>query len=155
MHVAGEAVTGFLGRIGHAVDAHIDDDGAGLDHVGRDEFGAADGGDEDVGLAGDRGQVGGLRVADGDGGVGPRLLLEGEQGDGFADDEAAAEDDNVLAVQFHAGAHEQFHDAGGRAGDESGIIFLGDLAEVDGVEAVDVLLRGHAAEDGELVDVLG
>src|SRR5687767_15056599 len=41
MNVAGESVTGFLGRVGDAVNTHIDHDGAGLDHVGRDELGAA------------------------------------------------------------------------------------------------------------------
>jgi len=35
VNVTGEAVSGFLGRIGDAVDADVDDDGAGFDHVGR------------------------------------------------------------------------------------------------------------------------
>jgi hypothetical protein len=114
----------------------------------------ADGGDEHVGLAGDRRQVGGLRVADGDGGVGARpCVCSGEQGDGFADDEAAAEDDDVFAGKVHAAAREQFHDAGGRAGDEARVVLLCELAEVEGVEAVDILVRGDAAEDGDLVDV--
>src|SRR5262249_34890681 len=46
-----------------------------------------------------------------------------------------------VALQVRAAAREQLHDAGGRAGDEAGVVLLRDLAEVDRVEAVDVLFR--------------
>ena len=39
--------------LAHAVDADVDDDGAGFDHVAPDEPGFADGGDEDVGVPGE------------------------------------------------------------------------------------------------------
>jgi len=129
--------------------------GAGFDHVGGDELGAADGGDEHVGLTGDLGEVAGAGVADGDGAVGAGFFLEGEQRDGFTDDEGAAEDDHVFALQVGAGAGEEFHDAGGGAGDKAGVVFLGDLADVDRVEAIDVLVRGEAAEGRGFVEVFG
>ena len=55
--------------VGDAVHADVDDRRARLDELRRDEPGAPDGGDEDVGLARDRRQVGRARVADGDRGV--------------------------------------------------------------------------------------
>ena len=42
---------------GHAVDADVDHHGAGFDPVRLDHFGAADGGDQDVRLAADGGEV--------------------------------------------------------------------------------------------------
>lgn len=68
-HVAQEAVAGLAGWVGDAVDAHVDDGAAFLDHVGGDELGFADGDDEDVGLTGKRGEVLGAGVAEGDGAV--------------------------------------------------------------------------------------
>ena len=43
-----------LRAVGDAVDAHVDERRAGLDHLRRDEARAADGGHQNVGLAGDR-----------------------------------------------------------------------------------------------------
>jgi hypothetical protein len=82
-----------LSRVGDAVDAHVDDRRAGLDHLRRDEAGAADGGHQNVGLAGDRAQVARLRVADGDGGV----LVEQQHGRRLAHNVAAAHHHGVLA----------------------------------------------------------
>jgi hypothetical protein len=142
-----------LAASGDAIDTDVDDDGSGLHHVGGDKFGPADGGDEHVGLAGERSEIGGAGVADGDGAVGTRALLQGEQCDGFTDDQRAAEDDDVFAFEVGPAAREEFHDAGGRAGDETGIVLLRDFAEVEGVEAVDVLVGRDAAEDRDLIDV--
>jgi hypothetical protein len=52
--VADEAITALARAVIHAVDADVDDDGAGLDHVGRHEVGATDRSHEDIGLAGHR-----------------------------------------------------------------------------------------------------
>ena len=90
MYVAGEAVPCLFCGIRHTVDAHVDDDGSGLHHISSDELGLADGGDKNIGLPGNGGQICGLGMADGDGGVGPGLALHGEQGGGFADDETAS-----------------------------------------------------------------
>jgi hypothetical protein len=109
-----EAVELFAGV--EAVDADVDEGCAGLDHFRGDEAGAADGGDEDVGLAGDLGEVSSFGVANGDRGV----VVEQEHGGGLADDVAAADDDGVLAGDGNdSAALEDFDDAGGGAGGQS------------------------------------
>ena len=52
---AGLALALVGGR--HAVDADIDDGGAGLDPVALDHLRAADGGDDDIGLPHDAGEI--------------------------------------------------------------------------------------------------
>ena len=155
MHVAGETVASFFGGIGDAVDADVDDHGAGFHHVGRDKLGAADGGDEDIGLARDRSKIARAGVADRNGGVGAGFFLQREQGDGFADNERSAKNDDVLTGEIHAAAGEEFHDARGGAGHETRGIFLGDFAEVERVKTVDVFARRDPPENGEFVEVLG
>jgi len=54
---------------GHAVDAHVDHHSARLDPVAADHPRAADGGDQDVGLAAYRREVVRARVGDGHGAV--------------------------------------------------------------------------------------
>ena len=83
------------------------------------------------------------------------LLLHGQQGDGLADEQAAAENNDVTARELDAGTGEEFHDAGGRAGNETGLVLLRNFAEIDGAQPVDVLGRGDAAEDGEFIKVRG
>src|SRR6202012_4877554 len=108
---------------------YVDEHGAGFDHVGRDEACATDGGDPDVGVAGEAGEVAGLAVADGDGGG----VVEEHGGGGFADDVGAADDDGVLAGDGEVAALEDLDDAGGGAGREAGL--AGEQAAgVDGVE---------------------
>src|SRR5690606_22183632 len=65
-----------------AGDAYVDHHGAGLDPVPLDQFGRAGGGDDDVGLAGDLGQVLGVDVRDRHG----AFTVEQKHGDGLADD---------------------------------------------------------------------
>ncbi len=102
--VPDQPVAGFLrgSRATRLIPTSITTD-AGLHHVGRDEFGPADRGDQHVGLPGDRRPGSAcLGMADGDGGVGAGLFLEREEGGGLSDDEGAAEDDDVLALQVDA-----------------------------------------------------
>ncbi len=93
-------------------------------------------------------------MADGDGAVGAGFFLEGEQGDGLADEKRAAEDDDMFAFEFGAGAGQEFHDAGGGAGNKAGVVVLGDLAEVHRAQAIDVLGGREAPEDFEFIDLL-
>jgi len=72
-------------------------------------------------------------MADRDGGVG----VHEEKGHGFADDVAAAEDDGVGAFDLDIVAAQNFHAAGGSAGDQAGTS-ADEAAEVDGMETVHV-----------------
>ena len=76
-----------------------------------------------------------------------------KQRGGLADNQTAAEHHNVFARERDAGAVEQLHDAGGRAGDETGVVLLREFAEIQRVETIDVFVRRDAAEDGEFVEV--
>ena len=64
--IADDAVAVFGGWVGDAVDADVDDDGAVADEVSGDEFRAADGGDEDIGVAADGWEVAGAGVGTGE-----------------------------------------------------------------------------------------
>ena len=153
VHVADDAVAGLLGGVRHAVDADVDDDCAGLDHVGGDEAGLADRGDDDVGQPDDSGQVFGARVGDGDGAV--ATLGEEQGGGGLADDERAADDDGVLTGGLDPGAAEEFDDASGRASGESARDFLDEATDALRAKAVDILVGRDAVEDFSLGEVLG
>ena len=112
--VAGEEAVEFFAGV-DAIDADVDEGCAGLDHLRGDEAGAADGGDEDVGLAGDLAEVLRFGVADGDGGI---LVQEQER-------RRACRRCRCGRRRRRAGrrweccALENFDDAGGRAGRES------------------------------------
>ena len=75
--------------------ADVDDRGARLDVVGGDHAGLAGGADEDVGLATHRGEVGGARVGERDGGV--DALAGEQQRQRQPDERRAADDDGPLA----------------------------------------------------------
>ena len=106
----------------------------------------ADGCDEDVGLARDGRQVLRVTVADRD----SRILAEQEMEHRLADDVAAADDDGALTVNRDAGELEHAQTAERRAGHESRLS-RHEAADVDGMEAVDVLLWADALEDLRLV----
>ena len=109
----------------------------------------ADGDDEYLGFAAERGEVFRLRVADGDGGV----ALEQHHRDGLADDEAAADDDGALPRQLHAVVVEHV-DAGLRgAGSEADLLAGVEPRHRVFRDAVDVLFRRERAADGAVVDV--
>src|SRR5712691_2870007 len=110
-----EEALSFVG-IGDAVGADIDDGGARLDPVCFDETGFAYGGDDDIGAAKNVGEAARLGMADGDGGVG----VHEKKGHGFSDDVAPAEDDGVGAFDLDIVAAQNFHAAGGSAGDQAG-----------------------------------
>ena len=153
--VADEFVA-FFGAGGFdAVDADIDDDGAFFDVLGFEEFGAADGGDDDVGLAGDGAEVAGAAMGDGDGGIAAGAFGHEQEGHGFANDHAAADDDGMGTCGFDTGVDEEPLAAEGGAGDEAGGVFEGEFCDVDGVEAVDVFGGVDGADDLGFVDVLG
>ena len=122
----------------------------GLDHLRGDEAGAADGGDEDVSLARDGGEIDGLAVADGDGGGG----VEKQHRHGLANDVRATEDDGVFAGDGEVAAMHHFHHARGGAGLKAGLA-RDEAADVDGVEAVDVFGGGDGFEEALGIDVFG
>ena len=100
------------------VDADIQHDLTGAHALRADHTGLTGGDDEDVGLAADLGQVLAAAVADGHG----RMLGEQQQGNGLADDKAAADNDDALAFDGDVVVLEQRHAGRGGAG---GITALG------------------------------
>jgi hypothetical protein len=130
--VAGEVAVELFAGV-DAIDANVDKGYAGLDHLRSDVAGAADGGDEDVGLARDLCEVFRFGMADGN----SCILVQQEHGGGLADDVAAAHNDSMLAGDRKATALENFDDACGRAGREGWTAGL-QAACIHRVEAVDV-----------------
>ena len=100
------------------VNAHVQHDLAGAHALRADHTGLTGGDDEDVGLAADLGQIFAAAVADGHG----RVLGEQQQGNGLADDKAAADDDHALALDGNVVVLEQRHAGRSSAG---GITALG------------------------------
>ena len=152
---------GFTG-VGDAVGADINDGGVGLDPIGFHVGGFAYGGDDDIGAAEDIGEVTRFGMANRDGGVG----VHKEKSHGFANDIAAAEDGGVGAFDLDFVAAQDFHAAGGVAGDQAGTS-ANEAAEVDGMEAVHIFggidgfedalgihLRGKRELDQDTVDVV-
>ena len=114
--------------------------------------GEAGRGDQDVGLPGVGAEVGDAGVHHGDRGVGVGPL-EGEQvGERTADGEAATDDDDVLPLDGDVVVDEQRLDAGGGARQRP-VDALHEVAEVDRVEAVDVLGRVDRQQRGLEVEV--
>ena len=96
--------------------------------------------------------VHGAGVADGDGSI----LLEEELGDREADDVATADDDGVLSCDGDASALQHLDDTHGGAGGEEGVLALQvEESDVDGVEAVGVLMGVDNFESLGLINVLG
>lgn len=135
-------------RVGNVIDTDIEDGGSGLDEFCGDEAGTANGGDQDVATAADRRQIAGAGVADGYSGVG----VGEEHGQGAADDVTASDDDRFLTFDGDVGATKDFHASGGGAGDEAGTLGA-EIADVDGMEAIDILLRGDGEEDALGIDM--
>src|SRR5260370_8444064 len=80
-------------------------------------------------------------MADGDGGVG----VHEQNGHGFADDVAAAENNGVCAFDGDAVAVKDLHAARGRAGDESGAA-ADQATEIYGMKAVHAFCGINALE---------
>lgn len=153
-------VTGLLAGLGKidvpvqlavsaAVDAHVDDDSAGLDHIAGDKALAAHGGHQNIGGGADLFQVLGLGVADGDGGV----LGQQQQRGGLAHDVGAADDHGIFTGDLGAGGLDHADAACRGAGQIAGLADL-HAAHVDGRETVHILLRRDGVDDGLLVDLL-
>ena len=68
------------------------------------------------------------------------------RGDGFADDQTAADDDGVFSFDRDAVEAQQLDDARRRAGARP-VLVGQQVAEVEGVDAVDVLGGRHGADD--------
>ena len=132
--IADEATVDFAGT-------EVDDDGAGLDHCGVDQAGAAGGGEEDVSLAGDAWEVAGAGVAGDDRAVG----LDEQAGEGAADDGAATEDDGQAAGELDAGAAQDL-EAGQRGARDEGWAAEGEATGVEGVEALEVFREGEVLD---------
>src|SRR3981189_121716 len=101
-------------------------------------------------------------MANRDGGVG----VHEEESHGLADDVAAAEDDGVGAFDLDFVAAQNFHAAGGSAGDQAGAS-ADEAAEIDGMKTVHVFggidgfqnalgidLRGKGKLDENAVDIV-
>src|SRR5712664_699391 len=140
---------GFF-EVRNAVGTDINDRRAGLDPVRFHVAGFAHGGDDDIGAAEDFGQIARFGMADGDSGVG----VHQEQGHGFADDVAAAEDDGVGAFDLDVVAAQNFHAAGGSAGDQAGAS-ADQATEVDGMKTVHVLGGIDGFQDALGIDLRG
>ena len=147
LSVALEEAVELLAR-GDAIDADVDERRAGLDHLRSDEAGAADGGDQNVGLAGDRRQVARFGVANRH----RRVLVQQQHGRGLAHDVAAAHDHRMLAGDGNVAALENLNDARRGAGRQRRPAGL-QAARVDGMKAVDIFLRSDGVEQGFGVDL--
>lgn len=137
-----------FGGIGNLICTDIDDGSAGADPVWLNEARFAHGGDEDVGAANDFGKIACFGMANGNGGVG----MHQQKRHGLADNVAATEHDGVGAFDGNLIAAKNLHAAGRSAGDDAGAI--GDeLAEIHGMEAVDVFRRINGFKDAFGIDL--
>ena len=119
-----------------AVDADVDDGDTVFDHVCAYEIWAADCGDQYVCLAGDLSEVAGAQW---------QTVTVALPGQAFCIMSSAAglptvgcEDHDVLALGLDLAALDELDDAGRGAGHEAAEVFLAELTDVDGVEAIDV-----------------
>ncbi len=145
-HVVGH-VAGHLAV--HARDADVEHRGARLHDVGADDARYAGRGDHDVGVPHVRTQVLRAGVAEGD-----RRVLgtpREQQSQRPADRQPAPDDDHLGAGDLHAVPPQQLDHADGRARQRTGLA-EDQLAEVGGVQPVDVLVRVDPGEQRELVE---
>src|SRR5260370_21379944 len=98
------------GGVGDAVDADVNDGGAGADPFGFHVGGFAHGGDEDITAAHRARQIARLRMANGDRSIG----MHEQESHGLADNVAAAEDHGIRAFDRYVAAAENFHTAAPR-----------------------------------------
>ena len=136
-NVSFEGEAGFFSGIGQPGDADIYNNSPGFDHGGVDEFGPAEGCDDDIALKAEFTQVMGMGVADGDGAIAGLGVGAEQDAHGSADDIAAADDDGMFATGVDLIVFEEQEDAVRGGGDEGGQS-LDHFPDVDGVKAVDV-----------------
>src|SRR5690554_546256 len=125
----------------HAVDAHVDNDGSGLDPLALDQAGLTHGDHHQIRAAYVLFQITGEAVCDCGGAAGQQQL----EGHGAADDVGGADHGGVQSVGADAGALEQTDDAQGSAGAQQGHP-LGQASDVIGMKALHVLVRTNALE---------
>ena len=77
-----------------------------------------------------------------------------EKSHGLADNVAAAENDGVSSLDGDVVATQNFHAAGGRAGDQAGAS-ADEAAEIEGMEAVHVLGRIDGFKNALGIDLRG
>ena len=140
---------GFLG-VGNAIGANIDNRRTGLDPVRFHIAGFADGGDDDIGAAEDIRQITRFGMANRNSGVG----VHEEKSHGLTNDVAAAEDDGVGAFDLDIVAAQNFHAAGGSAGNQAGAS-ADEAAKIDGMEAIHVFGGVDRFEDALGIDLRG
>ena len=93
---------------------HVDNHRSFLDHIGGDEFGLADGYDQDIGGATQFGQIFSAAVSNGYGGITGIGIARHQYRHRCSHVIAAAKHDTVLAFSLDLVAPQQFHDAIGR-----------------------------------------
>src|SRR5688572_24445045 len=132
----------------HDVDADIDDERAGMEHLAIDQAGRARGTDDDLGTGNLSREVTRPAVADGDRAV----LAHEQQLHRLADDVAAPDDDGALALEAVAVELGDLHGGLGACRQEA---FIAERHEagVEGVDAVDVLGRHDRVGQGAQRDV--
>lgn len=106
MNVTGQAISGFFCIIRNAIDADIDYNGPRLYHLIRHKFRSTDRDNEHVGQSSNGGKIVRARMANSHSCIRPGAFLEGKQRDGFADDQRAAEHDDVFTGQINAASRE-------------------------------------------------
>lgn len=142
--ITDQSLAGLLGGILNEVGADIDDNGTWLDPLTLDEVCLANGRDKNISVLYVVLNVLGVAVADGDGAVG---LVE-EVGDWGADNVTAPKNDSVLASKVNTSGLEELHDTLWSARGEQWLsTTLGELANVGGTEAINILLVGDSGRD--------
>ncbi|KAI6748788.1 hypothetical protein HG531_007735 [Fusarium graminearum] len=152
VHIANKSVARLLGRIGKEVSSDIDDNGSRLDPAARNKERLANSGDENICVSDMLLNVLCLGVHDGNSGVG----ISQEITDGATDNVTSSEDNGILALQVNTRLLEKDHATLGCARNEKRLATpLGELSNVFGAEAVDILLVCHKRCNGILRNVLG
>jgi len=105
--IADETVAFRARRVFDAVDPDIDDDGTLRNMFFFQKIRSADGGDYNVGAAGDFREVAGAGMGEGDGGIAAFAFAHQEQCHRFADDAASPDDNDIGTGGFDSGFGEQ------------------------------------------------
>ena len=92
-------------------------------------------------------------MAEGDGGVGARPLVGEQDRERSADEHRTADDDDVLPAGSLPVAREQLLTPWGVQGTAPSGVAAKEAAEVEGMQAVDVLAREDGVDDGLFVDL--
>ncbi len=139
--ISGEPVPFGLSGVVQVRQPHVDDNGSGLDHVAPDQSGNAGGTDQDFRVSGVKGQVLGVRVAERHGGV----LVRQQVRQGTSHQRAAPHDRYPCAREHHLVVFQNLQDPERGAGDKAWAS-LSEQSGIDGVQAIDVLLRRQQGE---------